>query len=245
MSRRLEGVRVIVGRAQQGVLSTLLDECGAVVLHLPLIAERDPEDGGAALQIALGQLDRYDWLVVTSVAGAERVGAAVGACPSIRLAAVGDATARCLSELAGRPVDVVPSRQLASELTHELRAAAPDPARFLFALADRADRRLPRSLVDLGHDVTVITAYRTVLMPPSRESVPDADVLLLTSGSMAQSWARGEITRTPPIVVAIGPSTARAARREGLTVSAVAEVHSLVGLIDALDGVMTEKRADG
>ena len=244
MIQPLHGVRVIVGGARIDDLSALLRDRGAVVVHLPLIAERDPDDGGAALRSALDNLGRHDWLVVTSVAGAERVGDAAREHPSIRLAAVGAATADRLSRLAGRPIDVVPRRQLGSELARELQAAAPQPTRFLLALADRADQHLPNALAAAGHDVTVVTAYRTVLTPPACGSIPAADALLLTSGSTALSWVEGlrngpsdasAADPTPSIVVAIGPRTADVATSAGLSVAAVAEDHSLAGLVDALE----------
>ena len=252
MTGTLEGVRVIIGGSRPATLSSLLENRGAHVAHVPLIAEHDPDDGGRALRTELGRLDRYDWLVVTSVAGAERVGRAAREHPSTRLGAVGTATAQRLSQLADRPVDVVPRRQFSAELVRELHAVAPDPARFLLALADRADPRLPDALVAAGHEVTAITAYRTLLTPPEREAVPDADALLLTSGSTAQSWALtvshgrldGHLTDpTPPIVVAIGPSTARVAAGVGLAVSAVASDHSLPGLVDALEAAVAQTGA--
>jgi uroporphyrinogen-III synthase len=63
----------------------------------------------------------------------------------------------------------------------------------------------------------------------------DADVLLLASGSAARSWAEAIGTATPPLVVAIGPSTADAARAVGLAVSAVASDHSVEGLVEATE----------
>ena len=70
----LAGCRVLVTREQPGELGRMLAERGADVVHVPLIVVTESPDHGAALQRELDQLDRYSWLVVTSPAGAERVG---------------------------------------------------------------------------------------------------------------------------------------------------------------------------
>ncbi|MBT7429357.1 MAG: hypothetical protein HN783_06060, partial [Ilumatobacter sp.] len=108
----LAGCRVLVTRERPGELGRMLAERGADVVHVPLIVVTDPPDHGAALQREFDRLDRYSWLVVTSPAGAERVGKVAALHPQIRLAAVGTATEQRLAALAGRPVDLVPHRQL-------------------------------------------------------------------------------------------------------------------------------------
>ena len=75
MTLPLAGCRVIVTRERPGELATMLTRRGAAVDHVPLIAVEEPSDGGAGLSDALSRLADVDWLVVTSPAGAERVGA--------------------------------------------------------------------------------------------------------------------------------------------------------------------------
>ncbi len=102
--QRLRGVRVLVTRAHPGELALLLAAEGATVVHSPLIAVEPPADGGAELQARLDELDTFDWLVVTSPAGAERVVDAVAAAPDLRIGAVGTATARVVRDATGRQV---------------------------------------------------------------------------------------------------------------------------------------------
>jgi uroporphyrinogen-III synthase len=59
--------------------------------------------------------------------------------------------------------------------------------------------------------------------------------LLLASGSAARSWHAAFGSEVPPLVVAIGPQTADAARSVGLRIDAVAEDHSLDGLVAELE----------
>ena len=236
MPGSLFGLRVIVGNQRPADLASLLESRGAEMVHVPLIAVRDPEDGGAALKRELGRLERYDWLVVTSAPGAERVGAAAADCPAVRLAAVGSVTAGLLEKLAGRPVDLVPSRHLSSELARELIEMVSRPQTILVVAADRSDGLVTEMLGGAGHEVTSVIAYRTVLTPPDPAAARGADALLLTSGSAAQSWVTSvPPDRSPGVIVAIGPTTARAAERHGLRVSAVAREHTLSGLVVALE----------
>lgn len=227
--------RVLVTRERPGELGVLLAEYGAEVVHVPLIRVVEPPDGGVGLRDELDRLDTYDWLVVTSAAGAERVGEAARRHPGVRLAAVGTATAGVLAELAGRPVDVTPSRQIAAELARLLvTAAGLPPARILLAQADRAAPTLSEALLEAGHDVHAVTAYATQLVEPDLDRIGDADALLLASGSAARSWVEACGPTGPPVIVAIGPATSAVAVELGLKVTAVAADHSIGGLVAEL-----------
>ena len=232
----LAGLRVLVTRDRPGELGRLLGERGADVVHVPLIETTDPDDGGAALAAALGSLSDHDWLIVTSAVGAERVGDTAKQHPGVALAAIGTTTASVLADLAGRPIDVVPDRQIAVELAAALNVRLRgEHVRILLAQADRAPDTLADLLRAAGHDVTVVTAYSTQLRAPDPTLLDDIDALVLASGSAATSWVAALGTDAPPVVVAIGPTTAQVARELGLKVSAVAVEYSLAGLVDALE----------
>ena len=231
----LAGRRVLVTREHPGELGAMLEAHGAEVVHIPLISVEEPLDNGRQLEAQLGTLEEFDWLVVTSVAGAERVGAAAARCLDVRLAAVGLATSRTLADAASRAVDLVPEVQTARALAEELLSVSePQPRRFLVAHADLAPDTLVEALRSAGHDVTACVAYRTVLRPPHRGAIEGADALLLASGSAAQSWVRAVGPEAPEVVVAIGPSTAEVAGGLGLKVSGVAADHTLEGLVTEL-----------
>ncbi|MEO1059168.1 MAG: uroporphyrinogen-III synthase, partial [Actinomycetota bacterium] len=242
------GVRVLVTRAQPGELALLLAAEGATVVHVPLIAIEPPADGGAELQARLAELDTFDWLVVTSPAGAERVVEAAATVPNLRLGAVGTATARVVRDATGRDV-LTPTHQLAAALGDDLVAAAgAPPQRFLLALAEQASDVIETTLRAAGHDVVRCTAYRTVRQPADPAVLERGDALLLASGSAVRSWVDSVGLAAPPLVVAIGPTTASVANDLGLKLSAVAADHSLPGLIEALCTAVAEtatiKRAD-
>jgi uroporphyrinogen-III synthase len=237
---------VLVTRERPGELAAMLDARGATVIHVPLVAVTDPSDGGAALRDALSRAAEFDWLVVTSAAGAERTGGAVADVPGLRLAAVGTATARELESLARRPVDLVPTIQRADALVAAFVEREPSPRRVLIAQADIAAPTLADGLRAAGHEVTVVTAYRTVAPEPDRAleiAGADADAVLFASGSAVESWCRRFGAETPPIAIAIGPTTAGVAERFGLKLSAVATDHSLDGLVTELERAVAGSRS--
>jgi uroporphyrinogen-III synthase len=238
VAETLRGRRVLVTRERPGELAAMLEARGAEVVHLPLIAVVEPVDGGAGLRDALAHLDRFDWLMVTSAAGAERVGRATAASPQVRLACVGTATAAALRVASGRTVDLVPTVQRADQLADEFIARVAGPQRVLIAQADRAASTLSSTLRHAGHDVVEVVAYRTIDVQPDADAlavIDDADAVAFASGSAVESWCRAVGGRRPPIVVAIGPATAATAARLGLGVTSVAGEHSLEGLVDELE----------
>jgi uroporphyrinogen-III synthase len=189
-------------------LADRLRELGHDVILCPLIATTSA--GDEPIDVA-----GYDWVVVTSVRGAQELRRrARGAMP--RVAAIGRATAEAM----GR-VDLVPP-----VATQEgLLAAFPEsPGRVLVAAAEGA-RRL---IIDaLGADF--VPLYRTREL--DIDALPDCDLVVVASASAARALAK--IDRSVP-VVSIGPQTSRAAVRRGLVVLAEAETHDLDGLVAAV-----------
>ncbi len=99
-----------------------------------------------------------------------------------------------------------------------------------------------------GHQVVRCTAYRTAQQPADPRVLERADALLLASGSAVRSWVDSVGLAAPPLVVAIGPTTASVADDLGLKLSSVAADHSLPGLVEALCTAVAEaatiERAD-
>lgn len=236
MTRRpLSGRRVVTTRDHRGRLDSYLAAAGADVVHVPLISIAPVADD--RLASALADLGSFDWLIVTSQHGARQVGRAAAG-HEVRLAAVGVQTAAVLEELAGRPVDVVPDRQTAADLA---TAMGVHGGRVLVAHADRAGTTLVDGLVGHGFDVDAVTAYRTELRTPTwqeRRAALSADAVTFASGSAAEAWAVGIGTDTPPIVAAIGHTTADAAATWGLKVTHVATDHDVEGLVAVVSAAL-------
>lgn len=229
-------------RRQASALSDELARRGAVPIEVPVIEVVDPRDGGAALRGAASQIERYDWVVVTSANGAERLLAARAATGrrgfgTIRVAAVGTPTAEVL-EAAGVRVDLVPERFVAEALLEAL----PDPpsggGRLLLARAEVARDVLPDGLRERGWEVDVVDAYRTVaaeLTTDQLDSIADAHAVTFTSSSTVDRFVEAAGAEgVPPVVACIGPITAATARHHGLRVDVEAPVHTVAGLVEAL-----------
>jgi uroporphyrinogen-III synthase len=217
----LAGRRVVLTQQRASRLAERLEMHGATVSRVRLTEPGDPSDGGAGLLDALGRLDEFDWLIVTSVNGARAIGSAVANAVAVRLAAVGAATAEALAVLAGRPVDLVPSVQRAEGLLAEFPA---ESSAILLAQGDLAGPALGDGLRARGHRVTAVEAYATVARPPIGGAVAElraADAVVIASGSAASALAAAVPTIAAPVVV-IGPSTAAAATAAGFAVAAVA-----------------------
>ena len=86
--------------------------------------------------------------------------------------------------------------------------------------------------------VDVVDAYRTIPVEPTdaeRERIIGADIVTFTSSSTVENWvAAFGIETLPNVVACIGPITADTARRAGLRVDVIADVHTIDGLVDAL-----------
>lgn len=233
--RPLHGTGVVLTRPEgRGeTLATELAALGAEVVELPLQRLAPPADGGVALEAALADLARFDWVVFTS---AEAVRAVLDrvrdarALAGPRLAVVGPGTEAALSErfLAAdlRP----PAGQ---ERAAGLVACWPEPpagrqARVLFPRAAAARPELPEGLRAKGYSVQEVEAYRmepvpaAELSPQALEAARQAAVVVLFSPSSAARYREVVGPLAEQAVVCVGPTTARAASELGFEVAAVA-----------------------
>jgi uroporphyrinogen-III synthase len=218
-----------------------LREKGARVLEVPAVEIAAPADGGDGLARAASALraGRYTWVAFTS---ANAVEAFLGLLPDIRalgatkVAAVGLATSEAL--LRYRVVaDLVPEQHRAAGL---LAAFPPPPGQVLLPQAAGARPELAAGLRQLGWEVHVVEAYRTVPREiPTAQLVAAqrADAICFASPSALESYmdqAAVAGAGVPAMVACIGPSTAAAALCRGLEVSVEASEHSAAGLTEAL-----------
>ena len=214
-ARSLAGRRIVV--TAPGRLAARLRDLGADVVDAPVIAIEplpfDPVVGP------------YEWVAFTSAN-------AVGQFPAQKVAAVGPATADALRER-GVSVDLVPDEAVAEALV----AAFPDgTGRVLLPQADGARPTLADGLRAKGWSVDIVRTYRTVavaLSDAQRNAAAAADTITFTSSSTVTNYldAGGPV---PPRVVCIGPVTATTARERGLDVSAVADPHTVDGIVEVL-----------
>ena len=251
------GQRVLVTRAAEDCTTwaSRLADAGAVPLMLPCIECHPIRDPDMETQLAAA-LQETDWLVLTSRRGAEalsRLIAAIEWTPAdrtamapIRIAVVGPATAAAAASLPGQVELVAPSgtaRSLAESLAARLRGhTAGDPRnagpRCLIAVAENAGNVLEETLEQAGGDCLRLNVYRTMPAPAGNSkqalSALAADKILLASPSAVTGLLNRLEMDAAAEILSIGPSTTRAARAAGLTVTAEAARPSLDGLMEAM-----------
>lgn len=247
----LSGRRVLVTRAthQAGKLSEGLRAVGAEPVEVPILEIRPPASFDA-LDRALRQLERYDWLILTSAntvrAIADRAAdlkLRLEPPASLKIAAIGDATAAAArkAELA---VTLVPESYVAESLTKGLTSLV-SGRRVLLVRAAIARDVIPAVLRKAGAGVDVVDAYSNVMpegAPEQLRSVLAAgiDAVTFTSSSSATHLAdaaRAAGIKFPFVgvsAVSIGPITSQTLRELGWEPAAEASVSDIPGLIDTL-----------
>ena len=203
-------MRILVTRpeGQADELARRIEDLGHEPVLCPLVAIEPLGDESI-------DASGYDWLIVTSVNGAQELVRRLSGRPE-RVAAIGWATAEALGG-----ADLVPAVSTQEGLLAEL----PRPAgRVLFAGAEGARRLLAD---ELGADF--VPLYRTLELTPAKP--PEGDLAVLASASAARAFAR---TGVPIPAVSIGPETTAAARAGGVAVVEEATTHDLAGLVAAI-----------
>lgn len=244
-------------------LAGRLRAAGAEPVEIPTVEVVDPADGGDGLALAAAGAGDFDWVVFSSANAVGRFFACLRDARGLGgtlVAAVGPGTAAAL-RARGVVADLVPPNALAEGLVEAFAAGS---GSILLPQAAGARPVLAHGLRAKGWDVTAVDAYRTVPLALSAEDLArarGADAIAFTSASTVTSWlaaivagapspASAPVTpegppgaaamgsqmglATPPVVVCIGPVTAEAAVTGGIEVTAVADPHTLDGLVSAL-----------
>jgi uroporphyrinogen III methyltransferase/synthase len=241
-SAPLAGLRIMVTRAdrQAAALADALTALGAEAVRCPVIAiEPIPVDPAS-----LHDLGRYDWLVLTSANGVERLrellrdsGRDLPA--HIKVAAIGPETAARVVE-AGMTPALVPQRFIAEDLADALAAAMAPGAHILLARAAGARDVLPEQLRARGARVDVLETYRAIppadVQPRLAACLPGVDMITFASSSTVRHFVEampGALAEGVRIAC-IGPITAQTARDLGLRVDIIAQEYTTRGLVDAI-----------
>ena len=255
-SRPLFGRRVLVTRSrrQASELRERLEALGAEAIEFPTI-RLEPPRSDKRLRDAARNVDRYDWIVFTSVNAVERFieivleenGGDVRAFRDARIAAIGPAT-RAAVERHHLAVAVQPNRFIAEEVVAALQAAADlRGARVLLPRAEVARAALPDGLRAAGARVDLVTVYRTVPDKPAGApaiikdlAAGRIDVVTFTSSSTVSNFVRAvgkkRIARLAAntCFATIGPITSATLREYHLEPDIEAKDYTIDGLVAAI-----------
>lgn len=254
LSQPLSGKRIVVTRAarQAQDLRRSLEQMGAEVLLMPTVCFLAPEEGGA-LDSALGELVRFDWVLFTSQ---NAVGFFIERCrelglgqesfegPKPLVAVVGPATAEVATG-GGLRVSFMATEHSGEGLAREMRVLIKGH-KVLLPRSDRGDDSLLNALREAGADVTAAIAYRTAAPEALDRDVLDrirrgqVEAIVFASPSAFHNLrdliGRRELAKLSARMqfAAIGPTTARALRQAGLRVEIEAKEPSGAGLSEAI-----------
>ena len=250
VSGPLSGRRILLTRVKpDDAIARALRLAGAKVDALALTVST-PLDS-AQLDAARARLadGGYAWVVFSSWRAARAVVSSLPRARSLgtRIAAVGEVTARWISDHAGVSADLTGGGS-AAELLQYFPAPDSGARPILIPRSALAPDTLPDGLRALGWSVEAVDAYTTT--PADAADIPDDiagnfraghyDAAVLTASSQAR--ALPPLLGMPPPstrVVTIGAPTAATARRQGIAVAAQASSPTpdaiVRALIDALD----------
>jgi len=257
--RPLFGKHVLVTRPrhQAGDMVRQLEELGARTSLLPAVEVRPPMDW-SAVDRAIAELSRYQWLVFTSANGVSfflrrlrEVGRDLRALGSLRLAAIGPATADALREYHLEP-DLVPDEYRSENLAAALRDRVRGQ-RVLLARADRGRELLHEELAAVA-EVEQVAVYSQCDAVDWDAAVLEelkaghVDYVTLTSSNIARALVRSleasglAVLRDGRVrLVTISPVTSAAVRELGLPVAAEAREYTVAGVVTALLEDVQEK----
>ena len=245
--RILGGRRFLLTRPRQNIsaLAGRLRALGAQVIEMPAI-RTESISPNPALRDALERFSNRTgekWLVFTSPIGVSvffgqlvemKTDLRVLFCGagSVKVAAIGSATAKALSQHGIFP-DLVPSVYSAEELGRALAEKAEEGSHVLIARAEKGSEDLIPPLNDAGISAEDIPLYRTVyeVEPMLRDRIREMlengeiDAVTFTSGSTVRGFTKalGQMDFTVVRAVCIGEQTAREAEKFGMKVEIARE----------------------
>ena len=245
----LSSVRILLTGTKSFVdrMSPKLEALGVQTVKCSLLRTRLLES--EALVEAMGSLDRYRWLVLTSVNGVEALKIQLQKermdlrrLAGIKFAVIGRGTAQALEQMGVYP-DCVPKEFTSGGLAEELLPRLTNEDRVLLLRAREASPLLPARLEEQGVPYDDVALYCTERDERRREDLPrlmaDCDYTLLGSGSAARALAAMlgdtlEGKRPDSKLVCIGPVTAKEAEKAGLSPDLTAWEASAEGICSCL-----------
>lgn len=248
----LFGKKIMITRAeeQSEELQVLLKEIGADVITMPMI-KIVPTSDYSPLDSAIEQLERYDWIIFTSVNGVKFFFARlrekkkdVRELKGIKIMAIGPGTKGEI-EKQNISVDAMPEKFIAESVV-SLFGEDIKNKKVLLPRAKVARDVIPLELKKKGAHVDVVTAYETVLPELTTEKIVELfnerkiDVLTFTSSSTVRNFVRLagadniKVLLKDVRIACIGPATEKTAKEYGINADIVPEKYTMDDLVDAI-----------
>jgi uroporphyrinogen-III synthase len=231
-------------------LADTLRALPADVIEMPLLTFAAPTDW-TEVDRAIGELRRYSAIAFTSPRAAVAFGRRwdnVGGEPLPPVWAAGRRTASALLAVTDT-VHTAPEDEVgrigaaAAVAAAMLRDGLAGPV--LFPCGEIRRDELPTRLRQEGIEVDEVVCYHSVVAgdEAAREAVLRAGILIVASPSVAELLARASASTPRPPLLAVGPTTAAAARAAGWTPAAVAAHPDVEALVAEIRSLLAEPSA--
>lgn len=242
-------ILVTVPSDDKARLSALLEEQGASCMELPLIEIKALGDY-RALDRAIKQIEKFNWLIFTSQNGVKFFKQRVGVLKKdmrilkgVGVAVIGPRTALAVENYLGISPNLRAKEFLQEGLIAAFKKKKIKEQNILLVRALQARDVLPQGLTELGASVCIIPAYKTVTagkMKTPDKLLAHLDVVTFTSSSCVQGFFK--VFPKKKIwqyknkfkIASIGPITSRTIKDYGLKVDIEAKEYTLEGLAEAI-----------
>lgn len=243
--------KVLITRTaeQSEEFANKLEHVGYEARTLPLIKTKLAEDL-AGIQAALEQLEKYDWLIFTSANAVrfffqvvEQFNVKLYYYSELKIATVGEKTKHYLEQL-GYRTNFVPIKYTAEVLADNIGEI--EGKRILIPRSSSARDNYIDALNKRGAIVEALNLYDTIPLEYSsqqfaQETGDSLDIITFASPSAVRAFhanqAQSNFEISNEKIVCIGPSTAKEAKALGFEVEAIAEPHTVEGMIKAIDKI--------
>ncbi len=259
-SKPLFGKTVLVTRAiiQAKIFAELLEEEGAQVIEFPTI-EVVPLRTWTRIDKAIENLDRYNWLIFTSVNGVifffqrlRQKQSDVRDLKGIRIAAIGEQTKNEINKM-GINADLIPEEYRAEGLIKLFEKINVKGSRVLIPRARIARKILPMKLRNMGASVDVFPVYETKM--PGKLKIDKVrkllrngfiDVITFTSSSTVKNFfsmiGRDKKIISRSTIACIGPITAETIRSYGIEPEIISGTYTVQGLTKEIASYFTARQ---
>ncbi|SMC35713.1 uroporphyrinogen III methyltransferase / synthase [Desulfocicer vacuolatum DSM 3385] len=259
-NRPLFGKKIVVtrARAQASGLVDKLRHLGAHCIEIPTIKVVPPRDN-TPLEDAVSSLEKYEWIIFTSVNGVKHFfntlfakGLDVRVLGRHKFACIGPVTRDELGKF-GIVSDVLPKTYRAESVVEAFKDAEINGKKILLPRAMEARTILPEELRNMGAHVHEVTAYETQQVSTAKEELMallrngEIDMVTFTSSSTVKNFMAliPEQERTSLLSdvlhACIGPITEDTAVSLGLAPEIVADSYTIDGLVDVIVAYYTGK----
>ena len=225
-------------------LSPILKEEGAEAISFSLIRTermRLPE-----LDLALKEIDKYNWIVFTSANGVEcffeemqEIRKDIRDLAHIRFAVIGDGTRKALEDH-GIFCDFIPTAYSSKDMAEAMIPHIGKDESVLLLRAQEANRVLPDALEKAGISHTCISLYHTVNDERKAEElnrlIKMVDYVTFASSSAVRAFVSmvDNLDDVKGKYISIGPVTTKTAEENGLFIEKTAVVYTARGMVETM-----------